>query len=71
MDSYVIPQMVFSNAFEDLIKNTNKKDKEVLKDRCLQFLTETVSADFLKIYIFWKKYLWYQEEMLYKWLRNL
>lgn len=38
MDSYVIPQMVFNNEFEDLIKNTNKKDQDVLKDRCLQFL---------------------------------
>lgn len=38
MDSYVIPQMVFSNEFEVLIKNTNKIDQEVLKDRCLQFL---------------------------------
>lgn len=37
-NSYVIPHMVFSNEFEDLIKNTNKKEQEVLKDRCLQFL---------------------------------
>jgi len=38
MDSYVIPQMVFSNEFEDLIRNSDKKDQEVLKDRCFQFL---------------------------------
>lgn len=36
MDSYVVPQIHFSQEFEDLVKNSSEKD--VLKNRCLQFL---------------------------------